>query len=163
MNTLYYGDNLRILREYIKDETVDLIYLDPPYNSNRNYNVLFRDESGAEAEAQITAFEDTWHWNEAAERPYHDLILQADDVSRIIEAFRSFIGTNQMMAYLVMMAARRVELHRVLKPTGGRDFAQFTRRILDFNAQGQTVTGVRCWFIRHIQRLALSNRLGKRQ
>jgi len=118
MNTLYYGDNLRILREYIKDETVDLIYLDPPYNSNRNYNVLFRDESGAEAEAQITAFEDTWHWNEAAERPYHDLILQADDVSRIIEAFRSFIGTNQMMAYLVMMAARRGELHRVLKPTG---------------------------------------------
>ena len=118
MNTLYYGDNLRILREYIKDETVDLIYLDPPYNSNRNYNVLFRDESGAEAEAQITAFEDTWHWNEAAERAYHDLILQADDVSRIIEAFRSFIGTNQMMAYLVMMAARRGELHRVLKPTG---------------------------------------------
>ncbi len=118
MNTLYYGDNLRILREYIKDETVDLIYLDPPFNSNRNYNVLFRDESGAKAEAQITAFEDTWHWNEAAERHYHDLILQADDVSRIIEAFRSFIGTNQMMAYLVMMAARRGELHRVLKPTG---------------------------------------------
>jgi site-specific DNA-methyltransferase (adenine-specific) len=118
MNTLYYGDNLKILREYIKDESVDLIYLDPPFNSNRNYNVLFKDESGAEAEAQITAFEDTWHWNAAAERAFHELILQADDVSKMVEAFRSFIGTNQMMAYLVMMAARLVELHRVLKDTG---------------------------------------------
>jgi site-specific DNA-methyltransferase (adenine-specific) len=118
MNTLYYGDNLKILREYIKDESVDLIYLDPPFNSNRNYNVLFKDESGAEAEAQITAFEDTWHWNAAAETAYHELILQVDDVSKMVEAFRSFIGTNQMMAYLVMMAARLVELHRVLKDTG---------------------------------------------
>jgi 16S rRNA G966 N2-methylase RsmD len=59
MNTLYYGDNLKILREYVKDETVDLIYLDPPFNSIRNYNVLFKDESGKEADAQITAFEDT--------------------------------------------------------------------------------------------------------
>lgn len=117
MNTLYYGDNLKILREYIKDESVDLIYLDPPFNSNRNYNVLFKDESGAEAEAQITAFEDTWHWNAAAETTYHELILQADDVSKMVEAFRSFIGTNQMMAYLVMMAARRVELYFILKPT----------------------------------------------
>lgn len=118
MNTLFYGDNLKILREYIEDETVDLIYLDPPFNSNRNYNVLFRDESGVEAEAQITAFEDTWHWNAHAEQAYHDLILHSGDVSRMVESFRSFIGTNQMMAYLVMMAARLVELHRVLKSTG---------------------------------------------
>lgn len=118
MNTLYYGDNLKILREYAKDEPIDLIYLDPPFNSNRNYNVLFKDESGAEAEAQITAFEDTWRWNEAAARAYNDLLLQANDVSKMVEAFRSFVGTNQMMAYLVMMAARLVELHRVLKPTG---------------------------------------------
>jgi site-specific DNA-methyltransferase (adenine-specific) len=119
MNTLYYGDNLKILRERINDETIDLIYLDPPFNSNRNYNVLFKDEAGAEAEAQITAFEDTWHWTPQTEHAYHELITEgADNVSRMIEALRQFIGTNQMMAYLVMMAARLVELHRVLKPTG---------------------------------------------
>jgi len=118
MNTLYYGDNLKILREYIKDETVDLCYLDPPFNSNRNYNVLFKDESGKEADAQITAFEDTWHWTQSAAETYQELLMQADDVSKMIEAFRGFVGTNQMLAYLVMMTARLVELHRVLKPTG---------------------------------------------
>ncbi|MCC6328494.1 MAG: restriction endonuclease [Acidobacteria bacterium] len=118
MNRLYYGDNLKILRDYIKDETVDLVYLDPPFNSNRNYNVLFRSESGAEAESQITAFEDTWHWNLQAEQTYNELINEPDNVGRMIESFRQFIGTNQMMAYLVMMAVRLKELHRVLKPTG---------------------------------------------
>jgi hypothetical protein len=104
-NTLFYGDNLPILREYIGDETVDLIYLDPPFNSNRSYNVLFKDESGQEAEAQITAFEDTWHWNDAAAQTYHDLVtLAPEEVSRMVAAMRVFIGTNQMMAYLVMMA-----------------------------------------------------------
>jgi site-specific DNA-methyltransferase (adenine-specific) len=118
MNTLYYGDNLKILREYIKDESIDLIYLDPPFNSNRNYNVLFKDESGLEADSQIQAFEDTWHWNHSAEETYHELINEPDQVGRMIESFRQFIGTNQMMAYLVMMAVRLKELHRVLKPTG---------------------------------------------
>ena len=118
MNTLYYGDNLKILRDYLKDESVDLVYLDPPFNSNRNYNVLFRNESGAEAESQITAFEDTWHWNLAAEQTYNELINEPDQVGRMIESFRQFIGNNQMMAYLVMMAVRLKELHRVLKPTG---------------------------------------------
>jgi site-specific DNA-methyltransferase (adenine-specific) len=118
MNTLYYGDNLKILREYIKDESVDLVYLDPPFNSNRNYNVLFRNESGAEAESQITAFEDTWHWSPQAAETYDELINEPDQVGRMIESFRQFIGTNQMMAYLVMMAVRLKELHRVLKPTG---------------------------------------------
>lgn len=118
-NTLFYGDNLKILREYIPDESVDLIYLDPPFNSNRNYNVLFKDESGSESEAQITAFEDTWHWNETAEETYNELVTQAsNEVSKMIASLRDFIGTNQMTAYLVMMAARLVELHRVLKPTG---------------------------------------------
>jgi site-specific DNA-methyltransferase (adenine-specific) len=118
-NTLYYGDNLDILREYIPDESVDLIYLDPPFNSNRSYNVLFRDESGKDAEAQITAFEDTWHWGEDAQRTYHDLVQEAPaNVSTMISALREFIGANQMMAYLVMMTARLIELHRVLKPTG---------------------------------------------
>lgn len=118
-NTLFYGDNLDILREYIPDESVDLVYLDPPFNSNRNYSVLFRDESGKESEAQIEAFEDTWHWSETAEHTYHELVTEAaDEVSKAIAALRDLIGTNQVMAYLVMMAARLVELHRVLKPSG---------------------------------------------
>ncbi len=118
-NTLFYGDNLPILRERIADESVDLIYLDPPFNSSRTYNVLFKDESGKESEAQITAFDDTWHWNAAAEQTYQDLATAgAPQVSAMIGALRQFIGSNQMMAYLVMMAARLVELHRVLKPTG---------------------------------------------
>jgi site-specific DNA-methyltransferase (adenine-specific) len=118
-NTLYYGDNLIILRDYIPSESVDLVYLDPPFNSNRNYNVLFKDEGGKESESQIVAFEDTWHWNRVAEDTYTDLITNAAPaVSDMIGALRGFVGTNQMMAYLVMMAARLVELHRVLKPTG---------------------------------------------
>jgi site-specific DNA-methyltransferase (adenine-specific) len=75
-NTLYYGDNLKVLREYIPNESVDLIYLDPPFNSNRNYNVLFKDESGIDSEAQITAFEDTWHWNQIAQDTYTELVGQ---------------------------------------------------------------------------------------
>lgn len=118
-NTLFYGDNLKILRDYIPDDSIDLIYLDPPFNSNRNYNVLFKDESGIDSEAQITAFEDTWHWNHIAEQTYHELVTQAPDhISRMIAALRGFIGANQMMAYLVMMTARLIELHRVLKATG---------------------------------------------
>jgi site-specific DNA-methyltransferase (adenine-specific) len=118
-NTLFYGDNLFILREHIPSESVDLIYLDPPFNSSRNYNVLFKDEHGTESEAQITAFEDTWHWNLEAEHTYAELLTEATDhVAKMIESLHEFIGTNQMMAYLVMMAARLIELHRVLKPTG---------------------------------------------
>ncbi|HLX58146.1 MAG TPA: DNA methyltransferase [Ktedonobacteraceae bacterium] len=118
-NTLYYGDNLDILRQYIPTESVDLIYLDPPFNSSRSYNVLFRDEQGTESEAQITAFEDTWHWNVAAQETYTDLLTEAPDhVAKMVESLHDFIGTNQMMAYLVMMAVRLVELHRVLKSTG---------------------------------------------
>lgn len=119
MNALYYGDNLPILREHVPDESVDLVYLDPPFNSNRSYNVLFKDESGEEAESQITAFEDSWHWNEAAEATYQGLVEHAPEhVATMVGALRQFIGTNQMMAYLVMMAVRLVELHRTLKPTG---------------------------------------------
>ncbi len=118
-NTLFYGDNLPILREYFPDECIDLIYLDPPFNSSRSYNVLFKEEGGEEAEAQITAFEDTWHWNAATEHAYHEMVQNAPaNVAQMIGALREFVGTNQMMAYLVMMATRLVELHRVLKPTG---------------------------------------------
>jgi len=118
MNTLYYGDNLPILQKHIPDVSVDLIYLDPPFNSNRSYNVLFKDESGGEAEAQITAFADTWHWTQDTERLYNQLVTASLPVSGLISALRFAIGTNQMMAYLVMMTARLTELHRVLKPTG---------------------------------------------
>jgi site-specific DNA-methyltransferase (adenine-specific) len=118
-NTLYYGDNLKVLREYLPNESIDLICLDPPFNSNRNYNVLFKDESGTDSEAQITAFEDTWHWNAIAQHTYDELRQHASDhVSKMIESLHDFIGANQMMAYLVMMAARLVELHRILKSTG---------------------------------------------
>src|SRR5438093_8789708 len=90
-NTLFYGDNLRILREYIADASVDLIYLDPPFNSNRSYNVLFKDESGHEAEAQIEAFEDTWHWEEA--RPTYEALVAEGPihVSKMMESLREFI------------------------------------------------------------------------
>lgn len=119
-NTLFYGDNLSILRDYIPDESIDLIYLDPPFNSNRSYNVLFKDESGRESEAQLSAFEDTWHWDKTAAETYHYEIVQKAPprVVEMIGALHSFIGENQMMAYLVMMTARLIELHRVLKQTG---------------------------------------------
>ena len=118
-NTLFYGDNLDILRDYLIDECVDLVYLDPPFNSSRNYNVLFKDEHGIDSEAQIVAFEDTWHWTTTTEHSYHHLITHGPStIAVMITALRAFIGTNQMMAYLVMMAARLVELHRVLKSTG---------------------------------------------
>jgi len=118
-NTLFYGDNLFILREHIASESVDLVYLDPPFNSSRSYNVLFKDEKGIDSESQITAFEDTWHWNLAAEHTYTELLTEGSDhVAKMIESLRGFIGENQMMAYLVMMATRLIELHRVLKPTG---------------------------------------------
>ena len=118
-NTLFYGDNLDILRHHIKDETVDLIYLDPPFNSSRNYNVLFKEKTGEASPAQIEAFSDTWAWDRSAVRTYADLLANAPaNVAQMIDALRQFIGANDMMAYLVMMAARLVELHRVLKPTG---------------------------------------------
>jgi len=118
-NQLYFGDNLQILRDHIQDESVDLIYLDPPFNSQATYNVLFKEKSGTQSAAQITAFEDTWHWSLEAENAYHDIVtLGPRKVADLIQAFRSFLGANDMLAYLVMMAVRLVELHRVLKPTG---------------------------------------------
>jgi site-specific DNA-methyltransferase (adenine-specific) len=118
-NHLYYGDNLEVLREHIRDETVDLIYLDPPFNSNANYNVLFRGPSGDQSQAQIEAFEDTWHWNNQAEKAFDEVMFGPNaDVANMLRAMRSFLKDNDMMAYLTHMAVRLVELHRVLKPTG---------------------------------------------
>jgi site-specific DNA-methyltransferase (adenine-specific) len=118
MNYLFYGDNLPILRS-MQANSVDLVYLDPPFNSSRSYNVLFKDESGCSSDAQITAFDDTWHWGPSAEQAYLD-ILQANPgvVDDLLASLRTIIGENQMLAYLVMMAARLVEMQRILKPTG---------------------------------------------
>jgi DNA modification methylase len=118
MGTLYYGDNLDILRRYLKDETVDLVYLDPPFNSAQNYNAFFHEKDGTEAASQIRAFEDTWSWNQESQKVYEELILQPGKVSEVMQAFHTFLGTNDMMAYLAMMAPRLVELRRVLKPAG---------------------------------------------
>ena len=114
MNQLYYGDNLHVLREHIADESVDLIYLDPPFNSKRDYNLLFKSPNGGRrqcrfrSEAQIEAFEDTWHWNEQAEREYDEIVHGANtDLAQMIQAIRGFLGGiegNDMMAYLTMMA-----------------------------------------------------------
>jgi hypothetical protein len=118
-NALYYGDNLTVLRESIPDESVDLIYLDPPFNSNASYNVLFKAPSGEQSQAQIEAFEDTWHWNESAERAFDEVVTGPhSDAAIMLRAMRSALGENDMMAYLAMMAVRLIELHRVLKPTG---------------------------------------------
>ncbi len=119
MNRLYYGDNLDILQNHIADESVDLIYIDPPFNSNQAYNVIFREADGASSQAQIQAFEDTWQWGEAIEQAYHDLVVTAPPrLVETIKNFRGFLTETTLMAYLVMMALRLVELHRVLKPTG---------------------------------------------
>jgi len=119
MNQLYFGDNLQVLRDHIKDESVDLIYLDPPFNSKATYNVLFRAPNGHESDAQITAFEDSWHWGEQAEREFDEILHQSNtQVAQMMDSFRKFLGENDMMAYLVMMANRLLELHRVLKSTG---------------------------------------------
>ena len=121
-NALVYGDNLGALRERVADGSVDLVYLDPPFNSNASYNVLFREKTGEESPAQIQAFTDTWHWTQEAERTLAQEILGNPDVSGsvkgMVSAFLDTIGRNDLMAYLVMMTPRLVELRRVLKPSG---------------------------------------------
>lgn len=119
MNQLFYGDNLDILREHINDETIDLVYLDPPFNSDANYNVFYKTPKGHQSDAQMTAFQDTWHWGEQAESEFSQILKGHNTrLAELIQALRSCLGENDMTAYLVMMAVRLVELHRVLKPTG---------------------------------------------
>jgi len=117
-NKLYYGDNLEVLRQHVKDESVDLIYLDPPFNSRQDYNVLFAEKDGTRSSSQIMAFEDTWEWNVDAERAYEEIVERGGRVSEAMRAFRTFLGHSDMMAYLAMMAPRLIELKRVLKETG---------------------------------------------
>jgi site-specific DNA-methyltransferase (adenine-specific) len=121
VNRLYFGDNLKWLsdRKEFPDASVDLVYLDPPFNSNADYNVLFREPSGQVSQAQFHAFTDTWSWADAADT-YHQFIDSCPNVAvvELMEALHSFLKHSPMMAYLAMMAPRLVELHRILKPTG---------------------------------------------
>jgi site-specific DNA-methyltransferase (adenine-specific) len=117
-NTLYHGDNLDVLRRHIADESVDLIYLDPPFKSDQNYNVLFQEQNGSRSAAQIRAFEDTWQWDQVAAAAYQEVVEAGGQVSLAMQAFRTIAGASDILAYLSMMAPRLKELHRVLKPTG---------------------------------------------
>ena len=117
-NLLYYGDNLDILRRYVKGESVDLVYLDPPFNSNATYNVLFAEKNGTKAAVQVQAFEDTWRWDQTAAEAYRETVEAGGKVSEALQAFRLFLGESNMLAYLAMMTPRLVELRRVMKPTG---------------------------------------------
>src|SRR5450756_2024886 len=128
MNTLYFGDNLEVLRESIADRSVDLVYLDPPFNSGANYNIIFQPEkkSAAKATAQIQAFEDTWTWSAEADETYRRFVIDRDLTSqppgerliKLMTSMREYLGETPMMAYLTMMAPRLLELRRVLKDTG---------------------------------------------
>ena len=118
MNTLYYGDNLDILKRYVKDESVDLVYLDPPFNSNATYNVLFAQKDGSQSSAQIKAFGDTWQWDQNAIWTYETEVEKGGPIADALRAFKLILGDSNMMAYLTMMAPRLQELRRVLKPTG---------------------------------------------
>ncbi len=117
-NKLYFGDNLKWLREGIDDESVDLVYLDPPFNSKANFNVLFSESNGERSAAQKSVFEDTWHWGTESEDLYHQIVLEGRQLSKLFQAMRVFLGQSDMMAYLVMMAPRLIELRRALKRTG---------------------------------------------
>ncbi|MDS3860106.1 DNA methyltransferase [Thermosynechococcaceae cyanobacterium BACA0444] len=118
MKTLYYGDNLEVLRASIADESVDLIYLDPPFNSQAGYNILFKSPKGEDSQAQITAFEDTWQWGEESVRALEQLKFKRGELAELLDLLVRTLGQNSLSAYLVMMAIRLVELHRVLKSTG---------------------------------------------
>ncbi len=117
-NTLYYGDNLEVLRKYIPDGCVDLVYLDPPFNSNQDYNVLFRERDGTQSHAQVKAFEDTWTWDQEAALAYETTVEQGGDLALVLNSMHGYLGQSDMMAYLSMMAPRLQELHRVIKDTG---------------------------------------------
>ncbi len=118
LNQLFYGDNLAVLRDHIPSQSVDLIYLDPPFNSRQDYNVLFAEKDGARSASQITAFKDTWEWNEESSLAYEQVVEAGGRVAEAMRAFRTLLGGTDMLAYLAMMAPRLVELRRVLKDSG---------------------------------------------
>jgi DNA modification methylase len=150
-NALYYGDNLDILRRYIADESVDLVYLDPPFNSNATYNVLFAEQDGTRAASQIKAFGDTWQWDQAAAHAYQEIVETGGKVSQALQAFRQFLGENDLLAYLCMMAPRLVELRRVLKPTGSiylhcdPTASHYLKMLMDATFDGQNFLNEIIW------------------
>jgi len=118
-NKLFFGDNLEVLRRHIPVGSVDLIYLDPPFNSNATYNMLFKEPSGEQSAAQIAAFEDTWKWGPQADEAFDEAVMAGPPpLAELLKALRQVLGRTNMLAYLSMMAVRLVEMHRVLKPTG---------------------------------------------
>jgi site-specific DNA-methyltransferase (adenine-specific) len=120
MSALYYGDNLDILRQHISDASIDLVYLDPPFQSGKDYNVIFESRSGKpeHERAQAEAFRDTWKWGPEPEAAYGEVERLGGQVAKTIRALRAILGETDIMAYLCMMAPRLVELRRVLKRTG---------------------------------------------
>jgi len=117
-NTLYYGDNLDILRRYIDDESIDLIYLDPPFNSNADYNVLFAEKDGSQPHAQIKAFEDTWSWDLQAAAEYAETLRSGHDrLAKSLKALHDFLGPSDMLAYLSMIALRLLQFRHHSTPT----------------------------------------------
>jgi site-specific DNA-methyltransferase (adenine-specific) len=117
-NTLYLGDNLDILRRYVADDSVDLIYLDPPFKSNQDYNLLFKERDGSRSQGQIRAFGDTWTWSTESEAAYETMLSAGGMLAQAIYALRQLLGQSDMMAYLVMMAPRLLEMQRKLKARG---------------------------------------------
>ncbi|MBM4301461.1 MAG: site-specific DNA-methyltransferase [Deltaproteobacteria bacterium] len=118
-NQLYFSDNLEVLRRHIPMDSVDLIYLDPPFNSNATYNMLFKEPSGEQSAAQIGAFDDTWKWGPQAEEAFDEAVMAGPpDLAELLKALRQVLRRSNMLAYLSMMAVRLVEMHRVLKSTG---------------------------------------------
>jgi site-specific DNA-methyltransferase (adenine-specific) len=117
-NKLFFGDNMEVLQRDIKGESVDLIYLDPPFNSEASYNILFKSPVGEPSDAQIKAFDDTWKWEAEAEQAVEEVRSRSLDAFKVLNAFQAFLGHSDMMAYLAMMTVRLIELHRVMKPTG---------------------------------------------
>jgi DNA modification methylase len=118
LNKLYYGDNLQVLREHIAEQSVDLVYLDPPFNSRQDYNVLFAEKDGNRSAAQITAFKDTWEWNLESQAAFEEIVERGGRVADAMRAFKTLLGNTDMMAYLAMMAPRLVELRLALKESG---------------------------------------------
>ena len=153
-NRLYYGDNLDVLRRHVPDESVDLVYLDPPFNSNATYNVLFAEQDGSQAASQIKAFEDSWRWDQAAARLFEETVEAGGKVSQALQAFRTLLGDSNMLAYLTMMAPRLVGLRGVLKPAGSiylhcdPTASHYLKLLMDAVFGGQTFLNEVIWSYR---------------
>lgn len=150
-NQLFCGDNLEVLRDFVGSDSIDLIYLDPPFKSNQDYNLLFKDKSGEKSSSQILAFEDTWEWNQEAQKNLFSIVERGGHVGEVMALFRAHLGETDMLAYLAMMAPRLVELHRVLKPSGSlylhcdSTAAHYLKVLLDAVFGGPNFAGEIVW------------------